>query len=223
MNYTQAMAALQQAGSEKTANTYRRHGVKGEVFGVSFAALAKFKKQIRTNQPLAEELWASGNADARILAAMIADPTKMAETTIEKWLKDADYHVLADYVASAAARTPFAKQLMTRWMKSTQEFVRQAGYAMLASMLKDGLGEITEAECEAFLGTIEREIHGSPNRARQAMNNALIAIGIYRAGLTRPACEAAARIGPVDVDHGDTACKTPDAAAYIAKALARKK
>jgi hypothetical protein len=26
---------------------------------------------------------------------------------------------------------------------------------------------------------------------------------------------AAARIGPVEVDHGETGCKTPDAAAYI--------
>ena len=217
------MKTLQQAGSEKTAATYRRHGIKGEVFGVSFADLGKLKKRIKADQPLAEELWESANADARILAAMVADPKTIGKATLESWIQQADYYVLADYVASAAARTPFARELMSAWMESKQEYLRQAGYAMFASMLKDDLGGITDGECGEFLTVIEREIHISPNRARLAMNNALIAIGIYRTELTRPACEAAARIGVVDVDHGDTACKTPEAAAYIAKALARKK
>lgn len=223
MNFTEVMGVLRKAGSEKTVKTYRRHGVKGEMFGVSFADLGKLKKQIKADQPLAEQLWASGNADARILAAMTADPKTLTKSVIESWVKDVDYYVLADYVASAAARTPFAGEILVKWTKSKQEFVRQAGYAMLASMLKDDLGGISDEACAGFLGTIEKEIHTSPNRARQAMNNALIAIGIYRSRLTRSACEAAARIGVVDVDHGDTACKTPDAAAYIAKALARKK
>jgi len=33
----------------------------------------------------------------------------------------------------------------------------------------------------------------------------------------------AAAIGKVEVDHGETSCKTPDAVPYIEKALARKK
>ena len=33
---------------------------------------------------------------------------------------------------------------------------------------------------------------------------------------------AAQRIGKVEVDHGDTDCKTPDAVSYIKKSLARK-
>ena len=38
-----------------------------------------------------------------------------------------------------------------------------------------------------------------------------------------PATAAAKRIGKVDVDHGETGCKTPDAAPYIAKAAAHRK
>jgi hypothetical protein len=34
---------------------------------------------------------------------------------------------------------------------------------------------------------------------------------------------AAQRIGAVEVDHGETGCKTPDAAAYIAKARAHRR
>jgi hypothetical protein len=51
------------------------------------------------------------------------------------------------------------------------------------------------------------------------MNMALIAIGVRSAGLRKLALAAAKRIGKVEVDHGDTSCKTPDAAAYIAKTV----
>ncbi len=37
------------------------------------------------------------------------------------------------------------------------------------------------------------------------------------------AIEAAKRIGKVEVDHGETNCKTPDAAPYIEKAAKRKR
>ena len=54
------------------------------------------------------------------------------------------------------------------------------------------------------------------------MNNALIAIGGRNAKLKKLALAAAKKIGKVEVDHGDTSCKTPDAAAYINKMWARK-
>ena len=46
---------------------------------------------------------------------------------------------------------------------------------------------------------------------------ALITIGGRNAALRKVATAAAKRIGKVDVDYGDTACKTPDAGPYIAK------
>jgi hypothetical protein len=55
------------------------------------------------------------------------------------------------------------------------------------------------------------------------MNNVVIAIGIRNPMLEEAAVEAAKRIGPVEVDHGETGCKTPEAVSYIAKTNARKK
>jgi hypothetical protein len=53
------------------------------------------------------------------------------------------------------------------------------------------------------------------------MNSALIAIGVYRESLRDAAIQAARRIGIVEVDHGETDCKTPDAENYIRKAVER--
>jgi hypothetical protein len=63
---------------------------------------------------------------------------------------------------------------------------------------------------EAYLGRIEIDIHKSPNRTRDAMNSALINIGL-RPALTKPRLSIAKRIGRVEVDHGETGCMTPDA------------
>jgi hypothetical protein len=107
-------------------------------------------------------------------------------------------------------------------MSSPREYHRACGYAVLASALKNGV-EVSDDYCRACLRTIEAEIHTSPNRARHSMNNAVIAIGIYKPACTEEAKATAARIGKVTVDHGDTACRTPDAVTYIQKALARRK
>ena len=72
------------------------------------------------------------------------------------------------------------------------------------------------------LKRIEAGIHSSPNWVRYAMNNALINIGVRNKTLQKRAVAAANRIGKVDVDHGATSCKTPDAASYIAKTVAHR-
>jgi hypothetical protein len=70
------------------------------------------------------------------------------------------------------------------------------------------------------LAYVEKKIHSATNAEREAMNMALIQIGCRNAALRKAALAAAKRIGKVEVDHGDTACKTPDAAAYIEKTWA---
>ncbi len=54
------------------------------------------------------------------------------------------------------------------------------------------------------------------------MNTALICIGTYVDGMKAEAINTARRIGKVDVDHGETSCKTPEAVAYIKKAYAHR-
>ena len=96
------------------------------------------------------------------------------------------------------------------------------GYGILAFRLKDDPGSVSDADAGKVLATIEKEIHRSPNWARYAMNSALISIGVYKPALRKKAIAAARRIGKVEVDHGETYCKTPDAVAYIEKASKRK-
>ncbi|MEM9354114.1 MAG: DNA alkylation repair protein [Planctomycetota bacterium] len=222
MNLKQTLAALKKAGTPQNVKVYRRHGAQGELFGVSFAELKKLKKQIGVDHALAEELWATGNADAMSLATMVADPAELTKSAADRWLRGVDYYMVGDLFAGLVARSPVGLSRYEKWSGSKREYPRQVGYAVLASLLVNDADGVADAVCKEALGTIEAEIHGSQNRARHAMNNALISIGSFKPDLAVAAVETAGRIGPLEVDHGETGCKTPDAAAYIEKTLASR-
>ncbi len=104
---------------------------------------------------------------------------------------------------------------------SKQDLVSQTAYSLLSVMAMNDKG-LPDSCFEQHVAAIESTIHSSPNWTRHAMNQAVIAIGLRNEHLRALALAAADRIGKVKVDHGETGCKTPDAAAYIAKALARR-
>jgi hypothetical protein len=126
--------------------------------------------------------------------------------------------MLARYVAD----TDFAREKADAWVKSPDEFVAETGYHVL-SLLAVRDEELDDKYFEDHLKTIESSIQKAKNRARYGMNQAVISIGVRNPNLTKLALAAAKRIGKVEVDHGDTACKTPDAASYIERTLAASK
>jgi 3-methyladenine DNA glycosylase AlkD len=220
MTRDEVLIELEKLGTEQNRKIYRRHGAKDPLYGVSFANLYALAKKIKRDHDLAVALWETGNCDAMTLATMIADPARLSAGTLDAWARRADNYGLADLVAKLAAQTPHARARAERWMASKQEWVGRAGWTVL-SLLAASDRELPDAYFEERLGAIEGSIHTAKNYARAAMNNALIAIGVRNAALEKKAVAAARRIGRVEVDHGETGCKTPDAEAYIAKARAR--
>jgi 3-methyladenine DNA glycosylase AlkD len=222
MKLQETLDTLKALGNEQFRKTYRRHGAGEDVYGVSTAHLKDLQKKVKIDQDLAAGLWNSGNHDARILAAKVADPERLDLKTLDAWAAGLRNYIEIDALAEVAARSPQAHEAMERWLASDQEWIEAAGWKALAHLARTE-GALPDAELGGYLATIERDLHGSPNRVRHEMNSAVIAIGAYHPALTAKALAAAARIGKVEVDHGDTDCKTPDAAAYIRKVLERKK
>jgi 3-methyladenine DNA glycosylase AlkD len=191
-------------------------------YGVSYASLGKLKKRLKVDHALALALWASGNHDARVLATMVADPQRADAELLDTWAGDLDCYPLADALSDLAARTPPAREVAETWMRSEDEWVGYAGWTTLAR-LAGRSADLSDEYLEGWLDTIERDIHDRRNYARHAMNNALIAIGVRNDRLEEKALAAAARIGTVQVDHGETSCTTPDAVAYVRKTAARRR
>jgi 3-methyladenine DNA glycosylase AlkD len=220
MNLQETLDSLKSAGKEQTRKTYRRHGAGEDCYGVSTPDLARLQKKIKMDHALAGELWASGNHEARILATMIADPKQLDGATLDAWAASLGNYIETGYLAGLAAKSPVAREAMKRWIESTDELTASAGWIVLSHFVAEG--ELSDAEAEKSLARIERELHGSQNRVRHQMNGALISIGGSKPALQKMALAAAGRIGKVEVDHGDTGCKTPDAASYILKMAERR-
>ncbi len=218
LSLAEVMSALEKAGTAQTRKTYARHGAIGPMFGVSFADLKVLLKRIKVDQELAEALWNTGNVDARNLAVKVADPRLMSPRDLDRWALDTGRGCHA-YVASLAAEGPHKMSRAEAWLKSRSEAQRRCGW-----MLSGALAKLDPTVPTNWFATriaaIESTIHQAPNHEREAMNGALISIGCRDAVTRKAALLAAKRIGPVSVDHGDTACETPDAGAYIEKAWA---
>lgn len=153
---------------------------------------------------------------------MVADPGRMSREELDAWVKGVNSYGLADlFVNNVASHSAHAREALEAWMGSDSEWVERAGWALLAALaLKDATVE--DAYLAPFLGRIERDIHQAKNWVRGAMNSALIALGAREGALGDKALAAARRIGKVEVDHGETSCKTPEAAGYILKMRAHR-
>lgn len=216
----EVMAELEAMGKPQYRKIYTRHGVHSPQFGVNTADLKTLQKRIKRDHALALALWATGNYDARHLATRIADPQQADEALLESWVRDLDNYGITDALTVLAAQTPFMRTLGERWVEADGEWIETAGWSLIGQMaLKDKA--LPDATFLPWIERIERDIHPSKNRVRYAMNSVLIAIGGRSAALAQRATAAAQRIGVVEVDHGQTNCETPDAAAYIAKMRAR--
>lgn len=223
MNVQEILATLKKLGKPQTAAIYKRYESGDNVCGVLTSEIAKLQKKIKVDHALSLELWKTGNAEARILALLIADPERLTRTEANRLLKDGPVRFVGWYLSGLVGRSPIAEQTMRDWMKSTDESAREMGYGILGVRLKDDSASVTDADAVKVLATIEKEIHRSPNWARYAMNGAIISIGVFKPALRKKAIEAARRIGTVEVDHGETYCKTPNAVSYLEKASKRKR
>ena len=222
MDFQETMRELELLGSEQTRKTFLRHGAPGPLFGVKFADLEKLRKRIKTNPGLAEALWDSGNSDARMLATLVADAPAMSRVQLDAWARSLNWHTLVDvFVSNVMLRSPHAREVLEAWAAEPGEMQGRAGWALL-SALAAKTDVLRDEELAPWLPRIEQGIHAAQNRVREAMNTALIAIGGRGGQLQEQALEVAKRIGKVEVFHGDTACKTPDAVEYIAKVRAHK-
>ncbi|MDR0167719.1 DNA alkylation repair protein [Bacillus paranthracis] len=216
----EVMQQLEEYGTEQNRKTYKNHEAKEPLFGVSFANLKLLKKKIKKDHDLAISLWETKNMDAMTLATMILDPKKVTTELLNKWVQEVDYYCLMDVLMTAICTSPIAIERMEDWTKSDDEWIGRAGWSLLANIaIKNKT--LQDDFFSPYLEEIKVNIHNEKNRKKEAMNSALIAIGIRNEDLERKAIEIAREIGKVHVDHGATSCKTPDAESYIKKARER--
>lgn len=225
MDLASAMTELEALGTEQTRKTYRKHGAKEPLFGVTLRDMKPLAKKIKRNHALAMELYATGNYDAQMLAGIIAEPGKMSAADFALWMETANCRAAADYAAAVTlAETSFAEELADRWIDSEDVKYKAAGWNCYCRLLGGRPDEeLDRNKLNAMLLRVVREIHEQSNWVKYAMNSFVISVGISYLPLHEEAVKAALTIGTVSVDHGNTSCKTPLAADSIRNATEKQR
>lgn len=219
MTFEEVMAELEKYGSEQTKKVLTRHGAREPFFGVKIGDMKKIVKKIKKDHELSLRLYETGNSDAMYLAGLIADEKKITRVELDRWADGAYWYMLSEYaVASVAAETPFGYELALNWTGSDKPHVAAAGWSALSNIVSTRNDSVLPLEeLASLVERVKMIIHEQPNRVRYAMNNFIIATGSYVKDLTARSREAGIAIGAVHVEMGGTACKVPDAHAYIEK------
>lgn len=169
-------------------------------YGVSIPNLRAMAKNTGKNHLLAQKLWASGVHEARILASMIDDPVLVSESQMEDWVKEFDsWDVCDQCCANLFDKTPFAFQKAMEWSKRGEEFVKRAGFVMMATLAVHDK-KATDQKLGRFLSIIKRESADERNFVRKGVNWALRQIGKRNRQLNRKAIETARVIQRMDSD-----------------------
>lgn len=225
MELNEIMDELKSLGTERTKKIYMSNGAQEPVFGVSISAMKPIYKKIKYNQPMAEQLYATGNYDAMYLAGMIAEPKKMSEDDFNRWIEGAYFYMISDYiVAVTLAEADIAFTVADRWIDSGKELTMSAGwscYEWLLGTRKDS--EFDKDKLLAMLIRVRDTIHSQPNRTKYAMNNFLMAVGISYLPLHEEAKKIAQEVGTVNVFKGQNLCQTNIATEYIQNAVDKGK
>jgi len=176
-----------------------RYGINPEnTLGISIPALRAIAKEIGKDHDLAQELWASGVHEARILAAFIDDPKQVSEAQMERWAADFDSWDVCDQVCgNLFDRTPFAYQKALAGSSREEEFVKRAGFALMA-WLPVHDKKARDEQFEIFFPAILRASTDGRNYVRKAVNWALRNIGKRNRSLNRRAIETAEEITWID-------------------------
>jgi len=216
------MDDLKARGTEKTRRILTNHGLPADrMFGVSNADLKLIAKTIRRQQALAMELYATGNVDAMYLAGLVADGALMTRKQLQVWAEGAaGMPMIAEHtVPWVTVENKDAVHLATHWIASKREHIASSGWCTWSGIVATRPdADLDLGAIATLLKRIPAEIGAAKNRVKSTMNSFVIAVGIYVTSLRAEALAAAAKMGTVSVDVGDTACKVPFAAEYIAKA-----
>ncbi|EWG12802.1 DNA alkylation repair protein [Cytobacillus firmus] len=201
MDLETVMQELEALGKERTKKMYISNGAHEPLFGVATGAMKSIAKKIKKNQPLAEELYATGNYDAMYFAGVIADPEAMTEADFDRWMDDAYFYMLSDYVVAVTlAEADIAQEVADKWIESGEELRMSGGWSCYCWLLGNRPdAEFSEAKLAKMLDKVKDTIHNSPERTKSAMNNFVYTVGVSFLPLHVKALEIAKAIGPVEM------------------------
>jgi len=193
------IAALKSKRSARNVKGMEKFGISTKgTLGVPVPALRAIAKHNRKNHGLAQALWKSGIHEARLLAGFVDDPAQVTEAQMEKWAKGFDSWDTCDQVCSSLFdKTPYAWKKAKEWAGRKEEFVRRAGFAMMAALAVHDKAA-PDSKFLSLLPLIKKHSRDERNFVKKAVNWALRQIGKRNPRLRKAAMRTAKQIQRTD-------------------------
>jgi len=199
VQYEEVMSRLHSLSNPEAVAGMARFGINPDnTLGVSVPNLRKLAKTIGKDHGLAQKLWSSGVHEARILASMIDEPAKVTQEQMERWAMEFDSWDVCDQCCmNLLDKTQCAFEKALEWSGREEEFVKRAGFALMACLAVHDK-KAADEKFLAFLPAIKREANDNRNYVRKAVNWALRQIGKRNSALNRAAIDTAREVQQID-------------------------
>lgn len=199
MTFDEVIARLKQEADPATKGGMTRFAIKADkAFGVKVPVLRKMGKEIGTDHELAMKLWEYQNRETRILAGLVANPDRFTEEDAEAWVVEFDdWEIVDQSCFNLLSKTDYAYKKCFEWSKRPEEFVKRAGFALMARLAWQNK-TMRDEEFEVMYPAIKQEATDNRNFVKKAVNWALRQIGKRNATLNASAIELAKEIAEID-------------------------
>jgi 3-methyladenine DNA glycosylase AlkD len=176
-----------------------RFGIAGNGrLGVSVPDMRALAREIGRDHTLAMALWKTGFAEAKIVASMIDAADLVTETQMEAWVRDFDSWDVCDQVCmNLFEKTPLAWKKVRDWSSREEEFVKRAGFALIACLAWHDK-TTPDADFLKLLPLIKSAATDERNLVKKAVSWALRNIGKRNAALHEKAVAFAAELKASD-------------------------
>ncbi len=191
----QALARLEREGTKAVRDGMARYGIpQSNAYGVKAADLHAHAKDLGRDQALSEALFGTGQYEARLLAALVGEPALVTSAQMDRWTKTFDSWAVCDTAClHLFDRAPAAWGRVAPWARSPAEFVRRAGFALLAALaLHDHAAP--DARFLEALSLVEPAANDPRNFVKKGVSWALRAVGQRNATLHAAAIAEAERL-----------------------------
>jgi 3-methyladenine DNA glycosylase AlkD len=198
MSVEKVMEKLLEKADPDKREGMAHYGMRGERLGVSVPDMRRIAKEVGKDHQLAQELWETGIPEAMILASMVDRPEEVTEEQMEEWVLEFDSWDVCDQVCmNLFEKVPLAWKKVLDWAKREEEFVKRAGFALIACLAWHN----KEATDEEFIEVIPVIVEGATderNMVKKAVSWALRNIGKRNANLNGAALETAREMEEMD-------------------------
>lgn len=190
---------LRSLGDPKAVEGAARFGIRvSNILGVSAPNLRKLAKDIGQDHALAGKLWKTGIHDARILAALVDDPAQVTTAQMERWAGDFDSWAVCDAACCCLFdKTPHAWDKAVEWTGREPEYVKRAGFVLMAALAIHDK-EAANERFEAFFPLLVEHATDERNFVKKAVNWALRQIGKRNVRLNTLAVHTAQETRQID-------------------------